>query len=1779
MASNISDDVRSRLARYAKEQPDKRMLIWLDDKGKEASVLTRSGLYLRAQGLAQAMKLQWRLEPGERILLVFFPGTDFVIAMMACLLGGYAAVPVYPPDPNRAKPGLVKLAKAVETARVQTVLSHSKFLHVRRLVIGTSKFPQGLKWHDCSKVKPASSIDTPMQVGADSLAFVQFSSGSTGDPKGVCVTHENLQGNLSSIQASMGMTEATVGVTWVPFYHDMGLVGAILTTIFSGCTMVAMSPITFLQNPFIWLNAISKYRGTTTCAPNFAYALAVRKIPAAKRAKLDLRSCIRYSNGAEPVRVETLQEFLKTFAPQGVKPEYLDPFYGMAENVVLISTHRKPSPPLIIRLKASFAKEPGTKIELAGPNEEGQDLAGNGEPGFNIEVAIVHPDSHVQLDEDTIGEIWVAGPSKVANYMDKPEQSTEQLNARLAPNRDSNSSLDTENLGKSYLRTGDMGFFHQGEVFVCGRIKDMIIVRGRNIFPQDVEVSVDETSAEIRPGCCAAFALEGTEDVVVVAEVRDAKCKFASALLDEITSHIVSDHSIRPVAVVLIKPRSIPKTTSGKIKRRATREAFLNGSLDIVAQKKIPQASTPAMRKVFKEEFKEVELEPQEQVSTADICQLFDYALALDLYTEPKQMQKLKQELHLSQVCAFEALPYMTESISLTPLIDQLKALLQARPMLSDFFGRLLVDFEEESLDEDLCRGCLSFLLLMGDYLQLMQDSSICCDVVAKLLSVLRDDALESTSWLAQVRAGLIALPSKVLLQQHGRQNHDTISEEVFRRIMALDIFALVANQEPKVAFRSENGSRIASCGADLSVLTVEGYQEDVSTSGLIEAHIAWNFAMLSSSPEGDSNLRNKACALAMFVPAVLEETSIMSFAYTRNFVLLLSMAMSGSSRMFSHTNRTSWTQHDFDNAIDPIQRFIGPSLSRRMIDCYTENYLAGERSADPASMISRCRYVLDNAHQHLRANIFDNVWDSLFTISRASTATKAGDTPEERLAWLLASARESINAPDLDVDDDLFEAGMSSIAIVDIASQVELLIGSDEPLEPDFIATHRTIRKLAHGVELKRAVSIELDEVPFFEAQVLPLPLVLFIQFIGIWVIFFCMAAAILPAYHYGYYIRYTADLRTPWSSYQVNDSVDMFGLLVPFCIPIWLLAFTVLTWIAKWLVVGRWTPREVRIYSLPYLRWWFVDRLLHIWELAVGRWLINTPMLTVFYILLGAKISPTAKMKTLLRDLDLFQIGEGANVKGTILCRVFDAQNRTLRFRKVKLGAGSQVGQGAVIMPGCVVAQGASVRVLQVLSEGEQVGDEATAYSKPNMWFTLYELITKFIIMVVLLVVYFNVSLVNWLIWNACGYPKHFRYAELIAWTSSYLVTGFCMSLVAVAMKWILIGRLRPGPVSSTPSILAWAADYLYGLVYATWIVLLGETRTINAYARGLGASIGEGCVSSELRWICPSNADMIRMGKTVISSPILVEVETQGERDYITIGDRCEIGLLAMLERGSVMESGSSLGSLSTLTRDETLPSGHRKFQGGIFPIDVKPKPGAWTVFDEIMVLFARILIVTMAIFALVPSYEFANYILFDSNAERNAAIILIAISLVLAMLMFMIVQKIMTICILGTRRDLQQLPCRMSLYCTYQLYTWYFENLLLPVTHGTPFYNVFARFMGANIGTNVIIQSGIIREHQLLTIDEGSIIDCGSFVTGHQFTNGGIDVGPTRVQSEALLHPGAVCLAHGIVANRAVLHPRRFAMQMIGKNASNDKIKILSGMQPEEEHVEVVVLDHI
>jgi amino acid adenylation domain-containing protein len=556
------------LQRRVQQRPLQNAYTFLIDGEAEEITLTYEQVDRRARAIAA--RLQPLQATGERVLLLYPPGLDYVTAFWGCLYAGATAVPAYPPRQNRS---LLRLQAIAADAESTLALTTSSLLS--KVDALTSQCPElkKLRWLATETIpdEMARQWQSP-SLATDDLAFLQYTSGSTSVPKGVMVTHGNLLSNEQMIQEAFSQTEQSVIVGWLPLYHDMGLIGNVLQPIYVGAKCVLMSPVSFLQNPFRWLAAISRYRATTSGGPNFAYDLCVRKIGTEQRELLDLSSWEVAFNGAEPVREASMTAFAAAFAPCGFRMSAFRPCYGLAEATLLVSSQTRTQASPLAKFVEAEALQNNLAIEWTGDQKTHRSLVSCGQPPSGQQLYVFHPETLTACLPGEVGEICVSGPNVAGGYWNRPEETALTFKSNLSQ--------------EPLLRTGDLGVLLDGNLFVTGRLKDLIIIRGQNHYPQDIERTVEQSHPSLRLGSGAAFTVEadGEERLVVAQELSVRTQVNGAEIIQSIRDAIAEEHELQVHAVVLLKTGSIPKTSSGKIQRNACREKFVSKTFDPVAE-------------------------------------------------------------------------------------------------------------------------------------------------------------------------------------------------------------------------------------------------------------------------------------------------------------------------------------------------------------------------------------------------------------------------------------------------------------------------------------------------------------------------------------------------------------------------------------------------------------------------------------------------------------------------------------------------------------------------------------------------------------------------------------------------------------------------------------------------------------------------------------------------------------------------------------------------------------------------------------------------------------------------------------------------------------------------------------------------------------------------------------------------------------------------------------------------------------------------------------------
>src|ERR1022692_3114280 len=568
--------ILDHMDRLADEHPDKLLYSYLDVNGDLIESYTYASFLRRAQAIAGHLRKEGRFAAGDRLLLAYPPGLEMICAFFGCVRAGFIPVPVYPPSSRGFQSALYKtvhIAKDCQAAGILTSRDYHVSLKTNLARSGVSAlgvdvdYISSLPWIATEDF--VDTISDRLPVDSSEILFLQYTSGSTMEPKGVIVTHENILTNCPLVIDH----PAPVVVSWLPQYHDMGLIGCYLYPALKGGTTYGFAPMDFIQRPILWFNAITRYHATAAAAPNFAYDYCLRAGRLSKESleACDLSSLRALMCAAEPVKPDTYTRFLEAFQPYGLKSESFYAAFGLAENTLAVSLGGRNIVSVNKRALALGTARMTTEVsEIGGATQ----IVSCGTPLPGLDLKIVDPEGHFALKPERTGEIWVAGSGKCQGYWNNPELTLKQFRARL---------VDDTPYDDGYLRTGDMGFIHKGELYVCGRIKDMIILRGQNYYPQDIEHVVEKSSSLIRHNCVAAFQIQEDSEpaLAIVAEVKNPR-----ALPDarKIAAAARTYLNVEVALITFIAPRAIPRTSSGKIMRHRAKHMWVEGKFTVLSE-------------------------------------------------------------------------------------------------------------------------------------------------------------------------------------------------------------------------------------------------------------------------------------------------------------------------------------------------------------------------------------------------------------------------------------------------------------------------------------------------------------------------------------------------------------------------------------------------------------------------------------------------------------------------------------------------------------------------------------------------------------------------------------------------------------------------------------------------------------------------------------------------------------------------------------------------------------------------------------------------------------------------------------------------------------------------------------------------------------------------------------------------------------------------------------------------------------------------------------------
>ncbi|MEU3776660.1 fatty acyl-AMP ligase [Streptomyces sp. NPDC032472] len=565
--TTLPDALRLR----SEKQPDETAYVFLRNGEEPHETLTYRALHEDAGRRAAAFAAAGL--SGRSAVLLYPSGLEFVRTLLGCMYGRVAGAPVQVP---RRREEVERLRRIADDAGTSTVLTTAEAARELRERFGDLPDLAGLTLlaTDTAVYEPAAQPPAP--PGPGDIALLQYTSGSTGDPKGVVVSHANFLANVVETDELWPCEPDGTVVNWLPLFHDMGMLFGVVLPLWAGIPSYLMAPESFIRRPARWLEAIARFGGTHAAAPSFAYELCARAAAEGRTGAVgDLSRWRVAANGAEPVRWSTIRSFTDAFAPYGFDPRAMCPGYGLAENTLKATGSRQDREPSVLWLSAEGLRE--GRAQPVGERAEGAvPLVGSGGTVGRTRVRIVDPATRRGLPEGRVGEIWVDGPCVAGGYLGRREASEETFRARVAG--------EDGPAGSTHLRTGDLGFLYGGELYVTGRLKDVIIRKGRNHYPQDIELSAERAVPGLHPNCAAAFSSDdgGRERLVVVVETdgRLLNSLGADALLRRVHEAVREGQRITPDEVLVVRRGTLPKTSSGKVQRRACKRRYENGELE-----------------------------------------------------------------------------------------------------------------------------------------------------------------------------------------------------------------------------------------------------------------------------------------------------------------------------------------------------------------------------------------------------------------------------------------------------------------------------------------------------------------------------------------------------------------------------------------------------------------------------------------------------------------------------------------------------------------------------------------------------------------------------------------------------------------------------------------------------------------------------------------------------------------------------------------------------------------------------------------------------------------------------------------------------------------------------------------------------------------------------------------------------------------------------------------------------------------------------------------------
>lgn len=1819
------------LRKVVSEKIHEEFVTWHNDKGVASDSRTFGELWDEAGVISYYLRKKWKVEKGQRVVLCYDFGLHFFAVFLGCLRAGVIAVLVYPPSRPLVK-ALEKLSTVVIDCSPALIITDSKVdalrLMDRRNPASKSRklWPVDVDFKTTDKLskRRASVFDESTSLPSD-LAFLQYTSGSTGDPKGVMVNFDQLLANIRITHSAChkcyletgGIPKPITAFSWLPPYHDMGLITALLSSFSGGWRLHMMSPITFIQNPLLWLDLMSRHRVNWGIAPDFAYRLVTRKFQEAKArgagrnpiGDLDL-SCIRVlSNAAEPVRLDTCEIFGSVFAEYGLRDDWFVACYGLAEHVASccyvhgfhqsVPRHENVSSLVAVASRLTISAVTTSILKVVCPN------------------------THKEVNDGETGELWISGTSVAAGYFGKPGLSEEVFHAKLA-----DSAIQV-----GFLRTGDLAFFQNEHLFICGRIKDLIISNGVNYYPQDIEAAVQDASPAVRPGCVAAFSsneLSSDGILEIVFEIRQSSENDAADVIQAVRLNVHRKVGLSCSRIVAIRERAIPKTTSGKIQRRATRAALHAGRLqgfvdtwldstvkshrDTTTQSELGAAheqttGTPQPHDTFLSHSEQRQLaqsQPDSDVLVvgAGIVGLFFAHDVASLGYKVTVMERSDQIGGIWVINDYSGLrlhqpAFSYRCVSLAPkwttehdrkefyrpnrdeILEYCRELASHENITVLLNTKCRFDEKEDRQGLVVCpfgdgdsKHSSRFLFvsvgstvnssgrpttpfhiqenpLLNSYRPLCVHSSQIRSSVAEAIANRSGRVVVVGSGKASIDVLQTLEPSDSVVWAHrghtvffDRTIFQTKGEHVVR-----ELNRLVDQKWPKGSWDNDIFVR---CKGPLTKRDVKlglGVCDKIEIARADTFH-QYNLQHVEAMNDGTIKLTSDTEQ-----DLVLTDGDVIILCTgQRNTdwqvpILEQNMACSGPFSM-------SAGQHHLLPCYACVQHLRGYSVSG-LLNAAEVNSV-GENLSDAREITTTMLTVLNKNLRQVFTNVsvdvslchqWQGVWygknvavDKAFEALGARPNQKKVEQLSDRSSSLDGITKEfprekpgATNSGDADFDSVLInfiggeydpdktwdELGISSMSSVELRNAITASFAVVLP--HDCFLLYETPAALkSHILETQGdSFPTTLPSLPRLESITISWLLMGVIQSIGVVILLGLFAATIVAAYYFAVFVIVDG----------TTEGFSLKWLLLPLVVPCWMLTFSLMAILAKWIVIGRYRECELAIPSTAFLRWWWIDRVVHLWEFWVGQFVANTPLIWFFYRLMGAQISPSVELGGwAIREFDLVKIGEGVSFESDLLCRKFgpweEEEGPTLRFRSVSVAKNSVV--RGILFPGVCVGENSFVERRSVVSEGAEIPSGTLATGNPAFnagsapqrspgwcWWKLGGL--KIVWLLAELYVSFGLLGIGYaLLKNRL--PRDWRYTPLCLVLLLMLLFSIFSIVVNIILKWIVIGRRQPGFYrdSMLRTAADWMVDHHFRLSILLPFFVSSNSRIWNVILMLYGADID---IVSRINvdGFSASMLDLIRIRRSFVSKCTFHT--KQNGAFHRTEVDESSIGLSAVVNPGL------------RISRTVVVPLFHVKesIEGESLDARGSPIHPLTSLLQEMTINLLYLVLMATLFVGLLPAYELWKVL----KPSSVYIIPVLAMTMAVQTLSWVLILFLFQLALYG-RSPKRTSPWSSSLFAVYITACWNIQvTSFLPALWGTPLFNAAARLLGSTIGGRVLYFGLPIFDFPYITVAEKTILDCVAII-GHYVVYREITVGHTIVSG--VLHQGTVGLPNSVVSGK-------------------------------------------